>query len=70
MPDSQRCKLSSMANVKHGHRHHRELAKEASKKAEAANEPTLRRSYLDLAASYEKLADTLEGRGVDRESDR
>jgi hypothetical protein len=59
-----------MANVKRTHRHYRELAKEARKNAEAANEPTLRRSYLDLAASYEKLADTLEDRGVDRESNR
>jgi len=42
------------------HRHYRQLAEESRKKAEAASEPLLRQSYLDLAASYDKLADTLE----------
>ena len=59
-----------MVNIRRDHRHYRELAKEARKKAETAAEPTLRRSYLDLAASYDKLADTLEGKVMDRETDR
>jgi hypothetical protein len=60
-----------MANVRRDHRCYRELAKEARKKAEAAKDrPTLRQTYLDLAASYEKLADTLEGQLKDRQNDR
>lgn len=55
-----------MANIRRDHQRYRQLAKEARKKAEAAEEPMLRQSYLDLAASYEKLADTLEG-VIDRE---
>ena len=59
-----------MANIRRDHRHYRGLAKEARKKAEAAEEPILRQRYLDLAASYEKLADTLENQFMDRESER
>jgi hypothetical protein len=59
-----------MANVTRDHRYYRELAEEARKKAEAAKDrPTLRQSYLDVATSYDKLADTLERRFMDRESD-
>jgi hypothetical protein len=60
-----------MANGTRDHRHYRELANEARKKAKAAKDrPSLRQTYLDLAASYEKLADTLEGQLKDRENDR
>jgi hypothetical protein len=42
-------------------RQYRQWAAEARRNAEAANdEPTLRQSYLDLAAACDKLADTLE----------
>jgi hypothetical protein len=42
-------------------RRYRQWAAEARRKAEAARHaPTLRQSYLDLAAAYDKLADTLE----------
>jgi hypothetical protein len=59
-----------MANVKRDHEYYRALAEEARKKAEAAKgRPTLRQSFLDVAASYDKLADTLEWRFRDRESD-
>jgi hypothetical protein len=44
-----------------GSRQYRQWAAEARRKAEAVkDEPTLRQSYLDLAAAYGKLADTLE----------
>jgi hypothetical protein len=44
-----------------GSRQYRQWAAEARGKAEAASDdPTLRQSYLDLAAAYDKLADTLE----------
>jgi len=40
---------------------YRQWAAEARRKAEAASaEPTLRQSYLHLAAAYDKLADTPE----------
>jgi hypothetical protein len=42
-----------------GSHQYRQWAAEARRKAEAAkDEPTLRQSYLDLAAAYGKLADT------------
>ena len=40
------------------HRDYRQLAEENRKKAEA--EPILRQSYLDVAMSCDRLADTME----------
>jgi hypothetical protein len=52
-------------------RQYRQWAAEARRKAEAASdEPTLRQSYLDLAAACDKLADTLEQLPQDRGRDR
>ena len=39
---------------------YRELAEESRKKAAAAEDYILRRSYLGLADTYDKLAETLE----------
>ena len=42
-------------------RQYRELAEKSRVKAAAiTDDASLRRSYLDLAASYDKLADTME----------
>jgi hypothetical protein len=56
--DAANLRLHFMAT---GSRQYRQWAAEARRKAEAASdEPTLRQSYLDLAAACDKLADTLE----------
>ena len=41
-------------------RFYRQMAEKSRTKADAAEDPMLRQSYLDLAASYVSLAETLE----------
>lgn len=49
------------------HSEYRRLAEESRRKAEpVTDEPSLRQSYLDVAASYDKLADTMERTFQDR----
>jgi hypothetical protein len=54
-----------MAALREAHQY-RELAEDNRRRAEATqSDPLLSRSYSNLAASYDKLADTMEGHFAD-----